>query len=82
MSESEIVLEVVVKVTKNQLLSFINVLNKWEFGKKDQLTFDEVMSKPKLLNYICSTAVEDGVALYDPLSFWNNDGWCDIRDYR
>lgn len=77
----ETIFVVPVKVTSTQLQSFIDVLNKWEFDE-DKLTFDEVMAKPKLLEYICTEAVLDGTAIFDPLSFWNNDGWCDIRDYR
>lgn len=80
---NETVFVVPVKVTSVQLQSFIDILNGWEFKKHEtRLTFDEVMANPKLLEYICTEAVLDGVAMYDPLTFWNNDGWCDIRDYR
>lgn len=83
MADQDVVCVVPVSVTEKQLESFIAILNGWELRKhEERLTLEEVMSKPKLLEYICREAVEDGVGVYDPLTFWNNDGWCDIRDYR
>lgn len=91
MDDIETVYTVQVNVTKTQLLSIIACLNRHEFdsgrknpeGVEDEiLTFTEVMSKPNLLKYLCEEAVEDGVALYDPVEFWTNDGWCDVRDFR
>lgn len=78
------VCSVVVNVTEKQLLSFIEILNKYEIDDNDEerLTSEEVLSKPNLLEYLCKEAVNDGVALYDPFEFWNNDGWCDFRMYR
>jgi hypothetical protein len=81
MSNQEIVFVVPVNITKIQLVNIILVLNKFEFPE-DPLTIEEVLSNPELLKYICTEAAEDGTALFDPFEFWNNDGWCDIFDYR
>jgi hypothetical protein len=81
--ESKVVFTVPVNITKKHLISFIEVLNQYEIDEaEEELTIEEVLSKPKLLEYLCIGAVEDGTAMYDPFEFWNNDGWCDFKDYR
>lgn len=80
-----VVFTVQVEVTEKQLKSFISVLNENEVDEDEgekELTFKEVTGNPKLLEYICTEAVKDGVGMYDPEEFWNSDGWCDWRDYR
>lgn len=84
MSNSETVYTVQVNITKSQLLNIITILNKWEIDEEEDetlLTFEEVTSKPLLLKYICEDAVK-GDGLVDPEESWNNDFWCDFRDYR
>lgn len=79
-------------VSREQLEGIIKCLNENELegwrnpdgsGEQEELlTIEEVLANPKLRDYLCGEAVEDGIALYDPHEFWNNDGWCDLRDYR
>lgn len=81
MQNKDVVFKATVDVTKQHLEAFIETLNAWD-RPTSPLTLEEVLSKPVLLKYICSEAVEDGVAMYDPEEFWSNDGWCDWQDYR
>lgn len=83
MAATDVVFVVPVSVTKNELESFLLVLNELELEEdEDELTVEEVLNNPDLLRYLCEEAVEDGVALHDPQEFYSNDGWCDFRDYR
>ena len=82
-NEDLVVFTVLVHITRDQLANFINVLNRFELRDGEEpLTVDEVISKPNLLKYICDEAVEDGAAIVDPVQFWNEDGWCDWRQFR
>lgn len=77
--------KVTIEVTEGQMEDIIDCLNKYEVDEdegEERLTLEEVKSKPNLLKYLAEEAVKDGVAPYDPMEFWNNDGWCDFRDYR
>lgn len=78
------VCRVVTYVSREQLEGIIKCLNENELSdeQEERLTIEEVLANPKLRDYLCGEAVEDGIALYDPDEFWNNDGWCDLRDYR
>lgn len=74
-----------VHITKVQLEGYIDTINNGMDEEDDEyqpLTYKEVVNKKDLLHYICSSVIEDGVGVYDPEEFWNNDGWCDITDYR
>ena len=76
---------VAVPITGDDLERFIKVINGgWEVREEEvpPLTLPELMSNDRLMEYIVTEAVEDGVAMYDPGEFWNNDGWCDWQDYR
>jgi hypothetical protein len=80
---SPVLYTVQVGVNQDQLEQIIKCLNKYEIDEDEtELTIEEVKSNPNLLKYLCEEAVVDGVALYDPFEFWNNDGWCDFKDYR
>ena len=79
-NEDEVVFTVVTPITRDQVLGFINVINKW--SDEEPLTIEEVLSKPDLLKYICEEAVEDGTAMYDAAEFINNDGWLKIESFR
>lgn len=84
-NEDEVVYSVTTHISREQLLGFIKILNEYEIDEdegEELFTVEEVLSKPDLLKYICTEAVNDGVALYDPIEFWNNDGWCDVKDFR
>jgi len=70
-----------VPVSVAQLKSFINQINTSLNDGEDPLTIKKVMKDRPLLVYICEQAVNDGIAMYDPESFWNNDGWADWRNY-
>lgn len=77
-----VVKEVTVQVTQDQLEDILEVINRYELDEGIELTLEQVLANDELLTYICETAVDDGVlALYDPLEFWNNDGWCDVQDH-
>jgi len=74
-----------VEVNNVQLQGIIDTLNRFEIDENEgetPLTIEEVEGNKELLTYLCKEAVEDGIALYDPVEFWNNDGWCDFKDYR
>lgn len=73
------------ELTKQQLMVIIDCLNKYEFDEDVgdvPLTYDEVINNPKLLEYITTSAFSDWSGINDPVSFWNDDGWCDIQNYR
>lgn len=76
---SEVVYTGQVPITRSQLESFIRVIN---ISTNQPLTIEEVLANERLLQYICFEAINDGVALHDPTEFWNNDGWCDVEQYR
>ena len=84
---SKIVLKTVqIEITEDQIISFLPTINR-SFDQQDGdvlITIDEVKSNPKLLDYIVDEIVKDSVlmGLGDPFEFWNNDGWCDVQDYR
>lgn len=72
-----------VTVSREQLESFLNIINKYLLDEEDEkITVEECLLKPDLMKYICGEAIKDGAAMWDPLEFWNNDGWCDIKDHR
>ena len=76
---------VAVHVSVSQIESFIKTINNGyevSSGEAEPLTIQELMSNDRLMDYICTGAVEDGIAMYDPFEFWCNDGWCDWQDYR
>lgn len=79
-----VVKEIMVQVTDQHISEFIEQMNRdvYEDEGEQFLTVEEVVGNDRLLTYVCEQAVADGVALYDPLEFWNADGWCDWKDYR
>ena len=81
-NEDQIIFTVQTHITKDQLIGWIKVINQYMWKDEEPLTIEEVMSKPDLLKYICDEAVEDGVAVYDPLEFIRNDGWMDLEKFR
>jgi len=82
--ENTVIIVVPVEVTIKHILSFMEVLNDREIERPEEefLTLDEILKNHKLMKYLATEAVNDGVAMFDPFEFWNNDGWCDFRDYR
>jgi len=79
----KVVFTVAVPVTDAKLQTFINKINKYWLDEDDErLTLERVVNDVSLLTYICESAVEDGVAMYDPETFaGEGDGWCDWKDY-
>lgn len=72
-------------VNREQLQDIIDVLNRNEIDEDEDeqpLTIDEVIGNKALLEYICGEALDNTESLYDPVEFWNGDGWCDFKDYR
>lgn len=78
---SDIVYTTQISVNEIQLRSFIPYLNR-NRDDDNPITYEEIINNKKLLKYVCTEAVEDGVALFDPAEFWINGGWCDVEDYR
>ena len=80
MSENDVVYRIEIQLTRNDLENLLEVLNRYEFDD-NPLTVEEVLSKPDLLKYICEMDFKE-CTLIDPLEYWNNDGWCDVHNYR
>jgi hypothetical protein len=78
----DVVYSQAVNVTTAQLQKIVDVLSHDVYEDEQPLSIDEVLNNPQLLDYICSNTIEDGVALYDPHEAWNNDCWCEWKDYR
>lgn len=81
-SEKNIVYRQEVVITRDQLQDCIRQINRDYDDESEKLTIEEVRGNKRLLKYICSIAVEDGMDMIDPLELWNNDGWVDVEDYR
>lgn len=82
---SKVVAVVEVEITQEKLVSFLGAINEFCIDEEDgdsPITLEEAITNERLLDYICKEAVEDGVAMYDPEEFIQNDGWCDVADYR
>jgi len=85
MNKDEIVCVVSVSVTRERLVDILENINEYVTDPDSEsgpITIEECLSNQELREYICFEAVQDGVALYDPLEFIRNDGWADIEDYR
>jgi len=81
-NEDLVVFSVVVHITRQDLLDFINTLNKWEIEDGEEpLTIEEVMSKPDLLKYLCDEGVA-GNAVFDSTDCWNGGFWGEWRQFR
>lgn len=78
---NDVVFSMPMHVTRSHLQSFVNTINQFE-KPQPKLSVQEVIDNKELLNYICSNALEDGVAMYDSTEFYRNDGWSDWEQYR
>ena len=83
--KKDVVYTVTIDITKKDLKDIVQVLNDREFDDFEEgdepFTVEEILSKPKLLKYVCEMDYKDYA--FESLSeYWNADGWCDIRKYR
>lgn len=71
-----------VPIFKDQLREVINVINKHDLDEDDEkLTLGGVLDNPPLLKYLCEALVElDNVGV-DVFDIWNQDGFCDWKDF-
>lgn len=77
----KIVYRVTTEITEWQLAGFLDQINKDEEDNDiGHIDLARVMRLPHLLKFLCDSAVEDGVAVYDPEEGWNNDVWSGWED--